>query len=78
MFDYEKYKRDKIKAIGLDPDKLTQDQIDLILEPIEAPENYHHDGEITPDQAQKIWQADLKKAGFTPLQVFNITKKILG
>jgi len=75
--EYKDYKDSQIKSIGLDPKKLTQDQIDIILEPIEAPENYMCDGEITQHEAKRRWEGKLKQAGFTPLQVFNISKKII-
>jgi hypothetical protein len=71
-FDYEKYTNDKLKAIGLNPDELTQAQKDIILQPSEAPENYYHDGEVTAGQAKRIWRDNLKKSGLSALQIFKV------
>lgn len=74
--EYNKYQKELLANMGLNPEKLTQEQVYIALEPIEAPENYHHDGEVTPIEANTIWTGKLKKAGFTPLQVFNIKRAI--
>lgn len=74
--DYKKYQDEQITSLGFDPDKLTDDQKEILLQPLEAPENYAQDGEITPTQAKEIWLNKLKKAGFTPLQRFNIQRKM--
>ena len=72
----KKYQDEQVKALGFDPEKLTQVQIDIMLQPMEAPENYHQDGEITPAQAKQHWNNQMKRAGFTALQIFSIAKKI--
>lgn len=74
--EYEKYQNEQLKALGLDPAKLTQAQKEIVLQPMEAPENYHHDGEVTNAQAKQIWRNKMKKAGFTHLQIFKAEKAI--
>lgn len=77
-FDYEKYQREQIIGLGFDPDKLSDEQKDVMLEPSEAPENYACDGEITPAQALRRWKGKLADSGFTPSEVRILTKKIIG
>lgn len=62
---YEIYQNEQISAMGINPLNLTALQKDIILEPIDAPENYHHDGEVTPEQAFKIWATKLKNSGIS-------------
>ena len=71
-----KFQEEQIKALGLDLAKLTQTQIDIVLQPSEAPENYHQDGEVTPAEAKQHWQNQMKRAGFTALETFNIARKL--
>lgn len=75
--NYEKYQKGQIEALGFDPDKLTADQKDILLQPMDAPENYHHDGEVSSSEAKQIWSAKMKKAGFTPLKI-SIVAKAMG
>lgn len=72
----DSYARQQVKALGFDPDKLTEEQVYILIEPVFAPENYHHDGEVTSDQAKQIWRNAMKERGFTPLQIFNAEKKM--
>ncbi len=76
MDTYENYQNEQINALGFDPAKLNSLQKEILLQPMEAPENYHHDGEVTPTQAKTIWEGKLKKAGFSTLQIFNIKRKM--
>jgi hypothetical protein len=75
-FDYEKYQKEQIVALGFNPDKLTENQKYILLEPIEAPENYHCDGEITPAQAKQRWTRKMKEAGFKEIEIMNVKKKM--
>jgi hypothetical protein len=75
-FDYEKYQKEQITALGFDPEKLTEDQKYILLEPSEAPENYMCDGEISRTQAKQRWTRKMKEAGFTEIQIMNAKKKI--
>ena len=75
-FDYEKYRKEQITALGFDPEKLSDAQKDILLEPSEAPENYHCDGEITPADAKKRWTRKMKEAGFTEIEIMNAKRKI--
>lgn len=67
-FDYDQYKNDELKRGGFNPDILSDDQKDLILQPTEAPENYMCDGEITPHQAFKTWCKRLRASGLNEAQ----------
>lgn len=78
MTNDEKYQLELIARSGLKHEELTQEQIDIILEPIDAPENYACDGEISPRQAKTRWKTNMSKAGLTPLQIFKAEKFIFG
>lgn len=81
-FDYEEYlekhQRGSLKELGYDYEKLSPEQRELILQPSDAPENFHCDGEITPTQALANWKRRLKDAGFTPLEIHKIKLKVIG
>lgn len=64
-FDYEKYQNDELRKGGFNPDELTQEQKNIILQPSEAPENYYMDGEISSKQAFQYWYERLKKSGLS-------------
>ena len=51
------------------PEDLTDDQLYVIRKPMDAPEDYHCDGEITAHQAKVWWLQQLREAGLTPRQV---------
>ena len=55
--DYEQKIRDKC---GFDKDKLTDEQIEIILQPDWGPENFYQDGEISPAEADRLWVQKLK------------------
>jgi hypothetical protein len=76
MFNYEDYQRETIENLGLESDKLTKDQIYIILEPLEAPENYYCDGEITSAQADARWMRKLKESGLSRIQIAKVIKGI--
>jgi len=67
-FNYKKYQDNQLKQGGFNPDTLTEEQKYVILEPLEAPENYHCDGEITPKQAFKGWCKRLRRSGLSESQ----------
>ena len=58
--DYEQKILDKC---GFNKDKLTDEQIEIILQPEWGPENFHQDGEISPIQAERLWIQRLKSLG---------------
>tara|TARA_R100000781_G_C4014317_1_gene104786 strand:- start:93 stop:329 length:237 start_codon:yes stop_codon:yes gene_type:complete len=58
--DYEQKIFDKF---GFDKDKLTDEQIEIILQPEWGPENFHQDGEISPAQAERFWIQRLRLLG---------------
>ena len=51
--------------LGLNPTDFSKEQIDLILLPSHAPENYYQDGEITSNQADKIHYTKLINSGLS-------------
>ena len=76
---FERYRREKeesLKIAGLI--NLTQEQMDIISEPNDAPENYHCDGEISSKQAYSRWVNNLINSGLTPAQVKSAVKFIFG
>lgn len=75
-YNHEEYQKGLLEKMGLNPETLTEDQKYIALEPLDAPENYHCDGEISVSQAATRWDRRLKEAGFTPLQIFKIKRVI--
>lgn len=75
---YQQEQRERVKTVfanhGLDIEKLTADQIDLILQPSEAPENFYHDGEVGAKTALAIWKTSLHGAGLTEAQIKSAEK----
>ncbi len=57
------YADDRLTEAGWDITKLTNKQKDLILEPVDAPENYMQDNEISEDEAKRLWLKKLKDSG---------------
>lgn len=68
-FDYEKMITENLFKIGFNPNELTEEQRDLIIQPSEAPENYYQDGELTASQAFSWWKNKLQNSGLSPQQV---------
>jgi len=68
-FNYEQYNKETINGAGLDYDSLTADQRSVVLIPVEAPENYFCDGEVTRTQAKAMWKRQLQRAGLKPAQI---------
>ena len=58
---------EELKKAGFDINKLTKEQKYLIMEPSYAPENYHHDGEVTPQEAFDIWTKKMVRAKIDPI-----------
>jgi len=72
MWKEDKYVIEQVKKLGFDPNKLTENQVYILVEPVVAPENYHHDGEVSFEEAKEIWRKAMKKEGFTPLEIFKV------
>ena len=49
--------------IGIDYTKLNKEQIEIILIPDHAPENYYQDGEISTDEADYLHSQRLIQCG---------------
>lgn len=62
--------------LGIDSGNLTQNQVDTILIPCHAPENYMCDGEITPKQAEKNWKKQLIESGLDSVDVAKAMKLV--
>lgn len=75
--DYTNICKSTLQQLGVDISNLTDSQIELLAEPIVAPENFHHDGEVTPHQAVKIWENNLKKSGLSKEFINLAISKIL-
>jgi hypothetical protein len=54
---------------GFNTTTLTEEQQDIILQPINAPENYYHDGEITANQAHEYWCTKMRRTGLNRTQI---------
>jgi len=73
MYNYEEEINKTLTEAGFDVAELTQRQKFIILEPMEAPENYYCDGEITAKEAELYWTRRLHQSG---LSVSDIGKAI--
>jgi hypothetical protein len=62
--------------LGIDSGNLTQNQIDTILIPCHAPENYMCDGEITAKQAETAWFGQLVRSGLSKTDVAKAMKLV--
>jgi hypothetical protein len=65
--EYQKEQKANLEKIGLV--NLTEDQMYLVTEPSEAPENFACDGEITPKVAYSRWVNRLSESGLTKEQI---------
>jgi len=72
--EFQKERNATLVKLGFDVTKMTEDQLYLITEPTDAPENFHCDGEVSPTQAWTMWEIRMKRAGLTPLQIFKAKK----
>lgn len=76
MSKHSPYQVKQLKHLGLDPDKITDVQRDIVLQPDEAPENYAHDGEYGEKENRRIWKQRMLETGFAPDQVNILERKI--
>ena len=58
-----KYEKELFEEIGIDYTKLNKEQIETILIPDHAPENYYQDGEISTDEADYLHSQRLIQCG---------------
>jgi hypothetical protein len=65
---------DRFKKVGLDITKLTENQIDIINQPSEAPENFYCDGEISGSQANSRWLQQLVNSGLNKSDIAKARK----
>ena len=58
-----KYDMELFEEIGIDYTKLNKEQVETILIPDHAPENYYQDGEISTDEADYLHSQRLIQCG---------------
>lgn len=62
--------------LGIDTANLTQNQVDTILIPSHAPENYMCDGELTSKQAETNWFKRLVRSGLSTKDIARAMKLV--
>lgn len=77
-YDHDAWRSTTLKQFDLNPDELTESQKDIILQPLEAPENYAHDGELTPEEQFEAWRYRLANSGLNPTQIRKAYKIVTG
>jgi hypothetical protein len=60
---HKEYQKNQLTRLGFKVENLTENQIETIMIPFDAPENYYHDGEISHAQAKAIWKNQLIQSG---------------
>ena len=58
-----KWEKELFKEIGIDYTKLSPEQLEAVLVPMHAPENYHQDGEISYERAYYLHSQRLIQCG---------------
>jgi hypothetical protein len=76
MNKIEEYDQGLFINLGIDTTDLTQNQVDVILIPSHAPENYMMDGEITAKQAETHWFKQLVQSGLSNTNVAKAMKLV--
>ena len=61
--EISKYEKELFTEIGIDYTKLNKEQVETILIPDHAPENYYQDGEISTDEADYLHSQRLIQCG---------------
>jgi hypothetical protein len=59
---YSDFIREVFKEVGLDPEKFTPEQLEIIQIPMNSPEEYYQDGEISPLTAKHLHNDKLCRA----------------
>jgi|GEM_PF-3294863 len=57
------YERELFDEVGININDLNNEQLREILVPVHAPEDYHQDGEISPDEAYYLHSQRLIQCG---------------
>jgi len=65
MNKIDEYDLGTFMHLGIDTTNLTQNQVDTILIPCHAPENYMCDGEINTKEAERRWIKQLVATGLS-------------
>ena len=62
LMEYTTLSTKEIKRLSrfYDLDVLDEEDINLLFQPDWAPESFHQDGEVTPDEADRLWVVHLK------------------
>lgn len=72
---FEDYENNQIKNLGFKPEELSESKRYILLEPVNAPENYHCDGEISNAQAKARWKRKMMEAGFSSAETLRVAIK---
>ncbi len=72
----DQYDLGMFENLGIDTTYLTQNQVDTILIPSYAPENYMCDGEITSKQAENRWFKQLVESGLSNRNIARAMKLV--
>ena len=75
MNPFENYENEQIKNLGFKPEDISENKRYILLEPVNAPENYHCDGEINAAQAKARWKRKMQEAGFTSAETLRVAIK---
>jgi hypothetical protein len=67
------YEKD-FKASGLNPDDYTDEQMRVIMKPLDAPEDYYQDGEVNDEEAEEIWVWQMQQAEISPIDIIRIKR----
>jgi hypothetical protein len=59
------YEKDMLKGVGIDINALNDAQLETVLIPVHAPENYYQDGEISSQFADYLHSQRLIQHGIT-------------
>lgn len=72
----DEYDQNTFVRLGIDASKLTQNQVNTILLPDNAPEDYYQDGEITEKEAETNWFKLLVRSGLSNTDVAKAMKLV--
>lgn len=76
-YNHQEYQKNRLRELGFDVEALNQAQIDAIMIPEDAPENYAHDGEVSGERAKAIWKEQLERVGLSEENVSRAIRKML-
>lgn len=72
---FDEYENEQIKNLGFKPEDISAEKRYILLEPVNAPENYYCDGEINSAQAKSRWKRRMMEAGFSSAETLRVAIK---